>query len=98
MSKISEQAENDIDRYVDFIIHEYHAPLTGTRHYNGLFDVIKSLTIIAEILPISNALKLQRFGYNVRKINYHKMSIVYTVHDNIIYIHAMLPQGVVTEL
>jgi len=96
--ELSEQAANDIDRYIDFIIHEYHAPLTGTRHYNGLFDVIKSLAVIAESLPISNSPKLQRFGFNVRKINYQKMSIIYTVHDNIVYIHAILPQGLFTEL
>ena len=96
--ELSQQAENDIDRYIDFIIFEYHAPLTGTRHYNGLFDVIKLLTVIAELFPISNSPKLQQFGFNVRKINYHKMSIIYTVHDNIVYIHTIFPQGLLTGL
>ncbi len=78
------------------MIYEYHAPLTGARHYNGLFNVIKSLTVIAESLPISNKPELQKFGFNVRKINYHKMSIIYTVHDKIVYIHTILPQGLLT--
>ena len=94
--ELSAQANEDIQSFIDFIIFDYHSPLTGTRYYNGLFKTLKSLSHIAESLPISNKPELQHFGFNVRRINYKKMAIIYTVHQDIVYIHRIIPQSTIS--
>jgi len=39
---LSEDADNDINGYTDFIINEYNSPLTALRNYEGLFETIFS--------------------------------------------------------
>ena len=38
------------------------------------------------------------YGTNARRINYKKMAIIYTVHDNIVYIHRIIPASLITSL
>jgi hypothetical protein len=95
---LSEQAANDIDNFVDYIIFAYKAPITAKRHYDGLFKTIKSLSIVAENISISNIANFQQFGYNVRRINYKKMTIIYTIRFDVVYIHRVIAQTLITEL
>ena len=69
---LSEDADNDINEYVDFIIYEYSSPLTALRNYEGLFKTIFSLENIADKISISQSKSLQQFGFNVRRVNYKK--------------------------
>ena len=95
---LSEDADNDINEYIDFIIYEYSAPLTALRNYEGLFETIFSLERIADKIPISQSKYLQQFGFNVRRINYKKMTIIYTIHNNIVFIKRIIPQSMITGL
>ena len=95
---LSELAVSDIDDFIEYIIFVYKAPITAKRHYDGLFKTIKSLSLIAENLPITNKTNFQQFGYNVRRINHKKMTIIYTVHFDIVYIHRVIAQSLITDL
>lgn len=72
---LSEDADNDINEYVNFIIYEYKVPLTALRNYQRLFDTIFSLEKIADKIPINQSKYLQQFGFNVRRINYKKWQL-----------------------
>jgi len=95
---LSEDADNDINGYTDFIINEYNSPLTALRNYEGLFETIFSLEKIADKIPISQSKYLQQFGFNTRRVNYKKMTIIYTIHNNIVFIKRIVPQSLIKGL
>lgn len=96
--ELSEDALNDLDELSDTIIHKFKAPLTAFRYVRELKETINSLTNSAESYPIQTNITLRRFGTNVRRINYKKMAIIYTVYGNIAYIHRIIPASMITGL
>lgn len=95
---LSEDAENDIKSYIEFIMYEYSSPLTALRHYQGLFDTIFSLEKIADKISISHNHSLQQFGFNTRRVNYKKMTIIYTIHNKVVFIKRIVAQSIIAEL
>jgi plasmid stabilization system protein ParE len=88
----SPDAESDIKELFNIIAHHYKSPLTAGRYVQGLYNEIMRLSSLAESLPIQTQGSLLRFGSNVRRINYKKMAVVYTVHGRFVYIHRILPR------
>ncbi|HBG41748.1 MAG TPA: hypothetical protein DDZ96_01815 [Porphyromonadaceae bacterium] len=92
----SRQADRDMDDLTDAILYKYKAPLTAFRYIQGLKDSIEQLHRNAEVFPFfNNEILIVRFGANIRRINYKKMAIIYTVHDKIVYIHRILPANLI---
>ena len=91
----SDDAENDFNSYIDYILYECKSPLTALRNYEELAETINQLKISPESFPIQPNL---RYGFNVRRVNYKKMAIIYTVHGNVVYIHRILASAMITEL
>ena len=48
---LSEEAERDLQQYIDFIMWDCKAPLTALRHYEHLFNTLKSLEYMPENMP-----------------------------------------------
>lgn len=96
--KLSDEAEKDFDEYIYHIRAVYHAPIAATKHYAGLSNCINSLKFFPERHPLQISNFFLRFGPNVRRINYKKMAIIYTVHGDIVYIHRIIPANLVTSL
>lgn len=96
--KLLDEAEKDFDEYIYHIRAVYHAPITATKHYAGLSNCINSLKFFPERHPLQISNFFLRFGPNVRRINYKKMAIIYTVHGDIVYIHRIIPANLVTSL
>jgi plasmid stabilization system protein ParE len=70
--EISEDASNDMDELSDTIIYEYSAPNTAFNYIQGILDTINSLRQFPYAYPVRRNISLQRFGHNVRRINYKK--------------------------
>ncbi|HAF62421.1 MAG TPA: hypothetical protein DCK95_08855 [Anaerolineaceae bacterium] len=96
--KLSDEAKKDFDEYIHYIRGVYHAPLTAIKHYAGLTKTINSLKSFPESYPIQTGISFLRYGSNVRRINYKKMAIIYTVHGDIVYIHRIRPANLITSL
>ncbi|MDO5663703.1 MAG: hypothetical protein Q4G63_00420 [Bacteroidia bacterium] len=88
-----------IDRYINFIAHEYKAPLTAYRHYDELMQVIHNLETTAHLNPIRHTESLQRnYGVFVRQINLKNMTFVYCIYaNNEVYIHEFIAQKIIKE-
>jgi len=95
---LSQDAEIDLQEYIDYIMFDCKAPLTALKHYENLFDTLKSLERFPESYPIQTGSSFLLFGTNVRRINYKKMAIVYTVHDDIVYIHRIIAANLITSI
>ncbi len=90
-----ESAKSDLNELEEFIVDECHAPLTAKRKLEDLDNRLNWLEKYAELPAIDFNLSFQ-YGILVRTIPYgKKMTIVYTVEDNIVYIHRIMPQSMI---
>jgi plasmid stabilization system protein ParE len=96
--KLTDEAKNDLDRYIHHIHSVYHAPLTALKHYIGLSNTINILKHAPDSYPIQTRTSLQQFGANVRRINFKKMAIIFTIHDDVVYIHRIIAGAMITGL
>jgi plasmid stabilization system protein ParE len=94
----SETAKNDIDDLFFFIVSEYKTYNTAEKYVDGIEQAILSLELYAEIFPLQTNRFFRKYGQYVRRINYKKMAIIYTVHDTTVYIHRIVPAAIVNVL
>jgi len=94
---LSEQANKDLDDLEFVIKYEYKSPLTAFRYLQGLKDEIKKMELFAELYPIRYETFYQQFGMGIRRINHKKMAIIYSVHNDFVYIHRIMAASLVTD-
>jgi hypothetical protein len=91
----SNDAENDIFD-LDYIIREvYKSPLTAARYIQGIYDEIKKLEIHATIYAVQFRESLLRYGFNVRLVNYKKIAIIYTIHNDTVLIRRIIAENII---
>ena len=95
---ITDRAQKDIEQYIDTIMYTYDAPMTAKKHYDDLYDVFRKIEQYPMISPIRYNLSLLQYGYNVRRVNYKKMAIFYTVNGYNVYVHRVIAGSLITEL
>jgi hypothetical protein len=91
------EAETEFNNYVDYIYFFCDAPLTAVQHYNEILEILYSLERDAEIYKIEYLPSLQKYGNNVRRVNYKKTSIIYTVSSNTVYIHRIMAAALIQK-
>lgn len=96
--KFSDEAEKDFDEYLYHIRTVYHAPLTAIKHYVELTKAINSLKYFPESYPLQTGVSFLRYGSDVRRINYKRMAIIYTVHGDTVYIQRIIPANLIANL
>jgi len=52
----------------------------------------------AETFTIQSGIFFLQYGFNVRRLNYKKMTIIYTVMNDTVYIQRVVPSSTITEL
>lgn len=96
--EISEQARWDLLDLNDTIINKYKAPSTAVKYMRGLAKEIKKLESTAESFAIQSRNSLSHFGFNVRRINYKRMTVIYTVHNDTVHIHRIVASNMISGL
>jgi len=91
------EAETEFNNYIDYIYSVCDAPLAAIQHYNEILELLYSLEKHAEIFRIEYFPSLQKYGNNVRRLNYKKMSIIYTVDNSTVYIHRIMAASLITN-
>jgi plasmid stabilization system protein ParE len=94
---ISEIAMNDLRELSYTITEKYRSPLTAIRYLDDIFDKIKSLAKNPEAYPVRFNLSLLQYGIFVRRINYKKMAIIYTVNNHTVHIHRIIASSLITD-
>lgn len=95
---VSEEAKSDIDNLFDFIVTEYKSELTANRYINGLENTIQSLSQSAEIYRLQTAPFFAQFGNNIRRVNYKKMAIIYSVYEHYVYIQRIVASSIIPDI
>ncbi|MDR1402411.1 MAG: type II toxin-antitoxin system RelE/ParE family toxin [Tannerellaceae bacterium] len=94
----SDSAEEDLNELYNVICYTYLAPITANKYVKGLNDIIRELEKNPEIYAIQTRPSLQQYGQNVRRINYKKMAIIYTIHGHVVYIHRIVAASLIAGL
>ena len=92
--KLTEQAKQERKSLARFIKDEVHAPLTAKRYMLGLENEIKKLENSAGALAVDEDLSRQ-LRMEVRRANYKNMAIIYTIEEDTVYVHHIIPQKMV---
>jgi hypothetical protein len=87
----------DVDDIIAYITNEYNAPLTAKRYLIGLFNRIDELQNSAESIQISHYKTILQYGKNVRRINYKKLAIIYTVKQNVVTVRRIMAGALVNK-
>lgn len=91
---LTSKALSDVDKLRFAIVFKYRAPLTAKRYLKGLNDTIQSLKVGADSIQIDTNVSAL-YGLEIRRVNYKEMAILYSVEDDIVYIHCIMPQSMI---
>ncbi|MDR1811103.1 MAG: type II toxin-antitoxin system RelE/ParE family toxin [Prevotella sp.] len=94
----SADSHRDVSDLYEVILYEYFAPATAKRYVKGIIDTVNTLKKDAPIYQIQTRASLRQYGQNVRRINYKKMSIIYTIHGDVVYIHRIVASSLISGL
>ncbi len=95
---IGDNAQDDIDKYIDTIIYTYNAPTTAKKHRDALLNVLKTIKKRPYTNVVRDTPSLRQFGANVRRANFKKMAIIYTVNGDTIFVHRLIAASMITGL
>ena len=88
-------ADEDMDELEKYIVEQCSAPLTAARQFQVLYTLFDWLEDHAELPAVHVPLSIQ-YGKIMRTIPFgKKMTIVYTVEDDIVYIHRVMAQSMI---
>lgn len=92
---ISEQAQQDLRDLSNAISFEYKSPLTAVKYLRGIYDEMRKLRLIAGLLPVQKSAYFLQYGFNVKRLKYKKMTIIYTVIGDAVYIIRVIPSSTI---
>ncbi|GHU79718.1 hypothetical protein FACS1894145_4480 [Bacteroidia bacterium] len=92
------QADKDLDDLFEVIVFEYGVPETAFKYVQGIIETIENLSKNPEIYAIRYNRSLIQYGQFVRRVNYKKMAILYSIYDNMVYIHRIIASSLITGL
>ncbi len=93
--RISESAQEDIYRVIDYISQVYKAPLTAEKYLIDLYDIIFSLQTLAESIQISTKSDILKYGFNARSITFKKLTIIFTSESDKVIVQAVISGAIV---
>jgi len=86
----SPEARNDLHELAYAITHSYGMPMTAEEYVRELRAEIEKLKQYPERNAVRDNHFLLQYGTNVRRVNYKKMAIIYTIHNDLVYIHRIM--------
>jgi len=93
---ISPEAEADVNEVFEYIAFEVMVPETAIRYRMGIYNTIKKLSIVGAMLPVSQQPYLRkRYGVEVRTICYKKITIVYNIIGNVVYVRRVMASSLI---
>ena len=96
--KYSHTANEDLRELAYTIAHTYGMPKTAEKYVSELSDKILNLSKNPERHAIRHNRSLLQYGVNVRRVDYKKMAILYTINGDTVYIHRVIAGKMITGL
>ncbi|MDR0872456.1 MAG: type II toxin-antitoxin system RelE/ParE family toxin [Prevotellaceae bacterium] len=85
--RYSDEVLDDFRDISLLITNEFGMPQTAFKYLRGLKEKINSLEKYPTMYAIqTDKYIVQNFGWNMRRLNYKKVSVIYTIIDNEVWI------------
>jgi len=94
---IIEQAQKDLRNLSNTISYKYKSPATAIKYLREIYQEMGKLSVMAESLSVQKSTYFLQYGFNVRRLNYKKMTIIYTVIDYTAYIQRVVPSSTILD-
>ena len=94
---VSEEAKYDINSYVDYITYECDAPKTGKKHADDFLEVLRKIQKHPTAFSVRTSASLLQYGNSVRRVNYKKMAIIYSIEGLEVYVHRIMPSSMIVD-
>jgi plasmid stabilization system protein ParE len=91
----SDEANRDLENLVHTISEKYNSPITAFRYIQGIIETINQMAKNPEGYPIRFNQSLMQYGMFVRRVNYKKMAIIYTINDDMVYIFRIIASSMI---
>ena len=91
---VTDKALTDLQELRDAIMFCFRAPLSAKRYIAGLNVKMQWLANSADYFPIVPELSYQ-YGMEIRRLNYKKMTILYTIEKKNVFVLRIIPQSMV---
>ena len=92
--RLTTTAHNEQDLLYKYMTSTIYAPLTAERYMSGLEAELNRLSRVAGLLRVDERLS-KRYGCEIRRTNYKKYAILYTIKGDKVYIHHIVPQKMI---
>jgi plasmid stabilization system protein ParE len=86
---ISDDAQIDIRRILDYILNDCKPPSAKVRYESGLDDAIQKLSFYADAIGANEYIQ-NMFGNHALHIIFKKMAIVFYIEDDVVYIRHVI--------
>jgi plasmid stabilization system protein ParE len=84
-------AQDDVKRLYNYIAEECFQKETADQYLEGIQATIDKLEWLGGIIGVSLNRNLRReYGHNVRTIIYKNMTVIFTVHGNLVAVHRVI--------
>jgi len=93
---LSDDARIEFRSYISAIHYDYGAPLTAAKVYRQLIDKIDELKSNPGIYRIRTEPWYWKYGHFVRRLNFKGVAIIYTIENNVVFIHRIVAHGEIT--
>ena len=90
----SPEADYDMFELEYYIRNVLKSPITASQYMNDLNTTILKLAVFANAISFNKYVQKQ-FGANARHINFKKMSIVYFVEEDVVFIKRVIPASLI---
>ena len=86
----------DIENIHDYIAYELFEPVTADKYIRNIYDVIKHLSFYGMSIAVSERIfLLSQYGSTVRNISYKKMTIIYTIENEVIIVQRIMASALI---
>ena len=82
---------------IDYIIYECDAPKTAKQHYDDLMALLEKIRKYPTAFSVRTSVSLLQYGYNIRRANYKKMAILYSMKGSMVYIHRVVAASMIVD-
>ena len=86
---ISDEAMMDIDGVYNHIANEINQKETAYHYKAGLIAEIQKLSVFADSIGFNPYIQAL-FGWDARHITYKKMSIIYVIYRNVVFVKLVI--------
>ena len=92
----SDEANDDMRDLFYFIAYEKGMLQTAQKYLQGLKKTIENMAEHPTAYSVRYYSSLAKYGNYIRRVDYKKMAVLYSFHNDVVYIHRVIAGSMIT--